>query len=229
MSDNEIREYLLGYITEEMNLLTVEEMNAEEHTFTKGFKRRINTLFSVERCFGKNINAGLRARRIAIAAAIIVLMVSINQVSAKVLGFNPWKYMVSYIAENVMNTRTYTDANKSDVYIEAVRDIPDNVPMGFTVSDSRRDDVNIYVEWKNSNQYIQYNRCLLSSGTLIAIDGEYDSKKDLELCGYECTYYVKGDVSWIIWNDNQYYYQIDVTNVTNPKDVLLEMGESLYK
>lgn len=39
----------------------------------------------------------------------------------------------------------------------------------------------------------------------------------------------RGDEMWIAWDDAKYSYQIDATNIENPKELLKKMAENIYK
>lgn len=102
MTDKEIREYLHGYIVEEMNLLKEDEMLDYDHEFSKSFQKRMKHMFWSEKYFGTRIQLGYIVRKLAIVAIIIASLFSANQVSAKVFDFDIWNYVRTFLSENKM-------------------------------------------------------------------------------------------------------------------------------
>ena len=134
-----------------------------------------------------------------------------------------------------MESRSYKgldeEAVKSQKLVKAKKKVPSVEPEGMpqTVYQESKDTGALYLEWKKGNKYLQYMRTVIHEGEVVLTDAEYTKKEVDSLCGYECTYYTKGDEMWIAWDDAKYSYQIDATNIENPKELLKKMAENIYK
>lgn len=71
MNDQEIRYYLLGYITEEMKVLDERELAGYGHEFSKRFHRKMKKIFWSEKYFGKHLHLAYAVRKIAAVVAIV--------------------------------------------------------------------------------------------------------------------------------------------------------------
>ncbi len=231
MTEKQMIAYLHAYITDEMQLLDAKEMAEYEHEFSKSFSKKMKRMFCSEKYFGSKHRLGYMVRRIAVVILVGACLFSANQVSAKVFGFDVWKYVVSFLAENKMEERTYTEQRVSvqNECLEAQKDVPETVPTYLIETVYTEDANGMYVEWNHEDQYLQYDRTVLLEGLSIATDAEYDSKEIITVSGYRCEYCVKGEETWIIWDDSKYRYQIIATNIKNAKDVLIEMAEDIYR
>ena len=231
MTEKQMIVYLHEYITDEMCLLDEKEMAEYEHEFSKSFLKKTKRMFWSEKYFGSKLHIGYIVRKIAVVILVVVSLFSANQVSAKVFGFDVWKYVVSFLAENRMEERTYTEQKVSNQNerLEAKKDVPETVPVHLNETVRSEDAQDLYVEWNYGSQYIQYDRIVLSEGLSVATDAEYDSKEIISVCDYRCEYCIKGQEAWIIWDDSKYSYQIIATNIKNAKAVLLEMAEDIYR
>ena len=235
MNEQEIRYYLLGYITEEMKVLDERELAGYGHEFSKRFHRKMKKIFWGEKYFGKHLHLAYAVRKIAAVVVIVAGLFAANQVSAKIFGINPWKYITSYVSEYKMESRSYKgldeEAVKSQKLVKAKKKVPSVEPEGMpqTVYQESKDTGALYLEWKKGNKYLQYMRTVIHEGEVVLTDAEYTKKEVDSLCGYECTYYTKGDEMWIAWDDAKYSYQIDATNIENPKELLKKMAEDIYK
>lgn len=230
MTEQQIVAYLHEYITDEMNLLEESEMSDYEHEFSNKFRKKIRRMFWSEKYFGNKIHLGYVVRKIAIIVLIVASLFTANQVSAKVFGFDLWKYVVSFLAENKMDERTYTEkiTSKQKECVEAKKDVPETIPKEFKEKLRLEDADDLYVEWKYGEQYLQYDRVKLSEGVSIATDAEYNYKEKITVSGYQCEYCVKGQEAWIMWDDLEYSYQIIATNITDAREVLMKMVEDIY-
>lgn len=231
MTEKQMVEYLHRYITDEMNLLEESKMSDYDHEFSKAFCKRMKRMFWSEKYFGSNLHLGYAVRRIAIVVIIVASLFSANQVSAKVFGFDIWKYVVSFLSENKMEEKTYIKKKVSsqDERIEVRKDEPENIPVQFKETARLEDADNLYVEWNYEKKYLQYNRIVLSEGVSIATDAEYDYKEKINISGYGCEYYIKGEEAWIIWDDRNYRYQIIATNIKDAKELLMKVAEDIYQ
>lgn len=115
MNDQEIRYYLLGYITEEMKVLDERELAGYGHEFSKRFHRKMKKIFWSEKYFGKHLHLAYAVRKIAAVVAIVAGLFAANQVSAKIFGINPWKYITSYVSEYKMESRSYKGLDEEAV------------------------------------------------------------------------------------------------------------------
>ena len=231
MTEKQMIAYLHEYITDEMCLIDAKEMEGYEHEFSKSFSKKMKRMFWSEKYFGSKLRLGYVVRRVAVVIIVVASLFSANQVSAKVFGFDVWKHVVSFLTENKMEERTYTEQKVSNQNkgLEAKKDVPETVPIYLNETVRSEDAYDLYVEWNHEDQYLQYDRIVLSEGLSIATDAEYDSKEIISICGYRCEYCVKGQETWIIWDDSKYSYQIIAKNVKNAKDVLIEMSEDIYR
>lgn len=235
MTNQEVKDFLLGYVTEEMNLLTEQEMQGYDHEFSQSFQKTMKKMFWSEKYFGKRIRLGYAMRKIAIMVAIIAGLFSVNQVSAKVLGFNPWKYFTSFLYENKMETKEYVKPYEKNIkninLMKAKQKAPDVVPEGFsqTVNEENKEAGSLYKEWQRGEEFLQYLRLELSSNSSISTDAEYEVKEKMEVCGYAGEICIKGSEVWILWDDANYRYEINATNVKNAKEILKNMAEEIYQ
>ena len=121
-----------------------------------------------------------------------------------------------------MESRSYKgldeEAVKSQKLVKAKKKVPSVEPEGMPQTgnvDDKETGV-VYREWKKGKKFLQYVRTEIREGAVVLTDAEY-------------TYYTKGDEMWIAWDDAKYSYQIDATNIENPKELLKKMAEDIYK
>lgn len=66
---------------------------------------------------------------------VILSLAAANQVSAKVFGFNAWKYLLSYDSKDKLEVREYVGQNQDEKTKESLPDVihekPTFVPKGF--------------------------------------------------------------------------------------------------
>lgn len=232
MDNHEIEELLTSYVVEEMTLIREEELSGYDHVYSKTYKKRIRRMFWSEKYFGSKLHIGYVVRRIAVVAIIILSLFTANEVSAKVFGFNPWKFVTSFLSDTKMDIKTYTEQTSSTDNVESAgikREIPVRIPDRFEKTVFNQNDASLYVEWSNEEKYLQYSRIKLSADISIAMDVEYYSKEKITINDFVGDYYVKEDETWLIWNDDYYNHMIIATDVGNSKEILLNMAESLYK
>ena len=230
MNDLDIKKYLTGYIDEEMQLLQEENMDGYENEFSTKFDKRIKKVLWSEKYFGKNLRVGYFVRKVAIIFIVLASLFTVGEVSAKVFGFNPWEYVCSFWQDSKMDVRTYKkekDVNK--INLKDRKDIPVMNVKGLKMVTKEKDEHSLYVEWNGGNRYIQYTRDNITKNTVIAIDGENDSKQKLEINGYEGYYLIKGNEETIVWDDEEYNHMLIATNLKNAKKELLDMANDIYK
>ena len=232
MNDLEIKEYLMGYIIEEMELLQEKDMHGYEHVFSPKFDKRIKKILWSEKYFGKNLKVGYFVRKVAIIFIVLATLFTVGEVSAKVFGFNPWEYVRSFWQDSQMDVRIYqkkTDTKEREkTNSKARKDIPAMNVKGLKQVAKEKDEHSLYVEWNDGNRYVQYERDNINKDTVIASDGEYDLKQTIEINGYTGFYCVKGDEETIMWDDEEYNHMIIATNLKNAKKELLDMANDIY-
>lgn len=232
MDDNEIKKLLDAYVNAEMSLIDMNDYDVNTYTVSTKYKKKIKKLFSVEKYFGSKLYLGYTVRRIAIVVIIILSLLTANEVSARIFGFHPWKFVTSFLSDSKMDVKTYT-GKTSDIsrteFATIKRDVPLQIPDRFEQVTFENDKAGLYVEWNNGDEYLQYSRHTLSSNITIAVDGEYQSKEKITIADFAGDFCVKNDETWIIWDDEQYNHMIIATSVENSKELLLDMAESLYK
>lgn len=235
MNDQEIKELLTSYMNEEMLLLDGEKLPGYDHVYSKAYQKRIRRMLWGEKYFGSRLHFGYAVRRIAVAAVIILSLLTVNEVSARVFGFKPWKYLTSFLHENKMEIKDYTEPIQQSEGPDATelptitRDVPLHVPENFAQSDFDPNIDKLYAEWKNEDKYLQYIRIKLSKDQRIAADVEYQSKEKISIHGFAGDYCVNDEETWVVWDDLSYNHTIVATNVENAKEVLMDMAESLYQ
>ncbi len=231
MNEQDIKNLLTSYVREEMALLCEEDLPGYDHIYSSAYKKRMKRMFWSEKYFGSKLHFGYMVRRIAVVVIIILSLFTANEVSARVFGFNPWKFITSFLSDSRMDVKTYTEKTKTidDVELPVIkRDIPIQIPDGMKKTTFNQDDTSIYAEWSDGEKYLQYSRANLSSDTILAIDGEYQTQEEITINGLLGTYYVKGNETWIVWDDGSYNHMIMATEINNSKEVLMKMAESLY-
>lgn len=231
MTEQEIKEILQSYVNQEMETVREDEMPGYEHVYSKKYEEKKNRLFFDERKFGKKFYFEHMVRRVAMIAVIILSLFMVNEVSAKTLNFNPWKYIISYISSCRMDVKKYVgltnDKTKKEITVK--RNIPKQIPEDMKRTSFYSDNESVYVEWKNGDKYLQYSRENLADDIYMAGDSEYQNKEKIDICGMSGYYYIKEKEEWIVWNDKQYNYMIMATDFSDAKNVLLKMAESIYK
>ena len=231
MNEQDIKNLLTSYVTEEMALICEEDLPGHDHIYSNAYKKRMKRMFWSEKYFGSKLHFGYMVRRIAVVVIIILSLFAANEVSAKVFGFNPWKFITSFLSDSRMDVKKYTEKTKSidDVELPAViRDIPVQIPDGMEKTTFSQDDISIYAEWSDGEKYLQYSRVNLSSDMNLAIDGEYQEEEEIMVNGFCGNYYVKGNEMWIVWDDECYNHMIMATDINDSKELLMKMAESLY-
>lgn len=236
MNEQDLKDLLTSYAKEEMALICEEQLSGYDYIYSKAYKKRIQRMFWSEKYFGSKLRLGYAVRRIAVVAIIIISLFTANEVSARVFGFNPWKMITSFLSESKMEIRTYQGLveqyeDADDVSVATIqKDIPTKIPLDFKQKFYEPDANGLYVEWcKDDAEYLQYTREKLSDDAKIAMDGEYESKKRVEVAGFGGECYMKDDEMWLCWDDTTFHHIIIATGIENPKDILHAMAESLYK
>lgn len=236
MTDKEIQNLLTSYVGAEMSLVYDEELLEQDYAYSKSYNNRIRRMFWSEKYFGSRLHVGYMVRRIAIAAIIILGLLVTNEVSARVFGINLWQYTTSFLTDSKMDVKTYiapkeNTNNRTDTTLPSItRDVPLLIPDGFTQTTLNQNNTNLYIEWNmNKKKYLQYSRTKLSTGMSIIIDGEYQLQERISILGFVGDCYVKGNETWIMWNDATYNHTIIATNIKKPKETLIKIAESLYK
>ena len=174
--------------------------------------------------------------RIPSVMIVILSLAVANQVSAKVFGFNAWKYLLSYDSKSKVEIREYVGQNQDEKTKESLPDVihekPTFVPKGFRYysHDELSSGNALYDEWRDGKKNtLQYSRGKVREGDQIYTDSEYEQKLKTSVMGYEAYYYIKGNEEWIMWDDKEYNYMILLIKKGNYKAELLKMANSLYQ
>lgn len=232
MNEQDIKNLLTSYVREEMALIFEEDQPGYDHVYSNAYKKRIKRMFWSEKYFGCKLHFGYMLRRIAVVVIIILSLFTANEVSARVLGFNPWKFITSFLSDSRMGVKTYTEQTSDLEHVEFAvikRDVPIKIPDKFEKVAFNQDDISLYVEWGNEEEYLQYSRIKLSADMSLAMDGEYKSKEKITIIDFAGDYCVKEGETWIVWEDGYYNHMITAGSVDKSKEILLDMAESLYK
>ena len=135
MTEQEIKEILQSYVNQKMETVREDEMPGYEHVYSKKYEEKKNRLFFDERKFGKKFYFEHMVRRVAMIAVIILSLFMVNEVSAKTLNFNPWKYIISYISSCRMDVKKYVgltnDKTKKEITVK--RNIPKQIPEDMKI------------------------------------------------------------------------------------------------
>lgn len=229
MNEQNINDLLTSYVKEEMALICEEDLPGYDHIYSDAYQKRMHRMFWSEKYFGSNLRLGYAVRRIAVVVIIILSLFTANEVSARVFGFNPWKFLTSFLSDSKMDMKTYMEQTGDVEYLDIKRDVPVQIPDRFEKVAFNQDDTSLYVEWGREEEYLQYSRIKLSADISLAVDGEYQSKEGITIFDFAGDYCVKGDEAWIVWDDGHYNHMITAGGVENSKEILLAMAESLYK
>ena len=67
-----------------------------------------------EKYFGSHLRLAYTVRKAAVVVIVILSLAAANQVSAKVFGFNAWKYLLSYDSKDKLEVREYVGQNQDE-------------------------------------------------------------------------------------------------------------------
>lgn len=236
MNEESIKRFLTTCVYQEMNSFHPSQEEDYNHEFSKKFKKRWKRLNWSEKYFGSHLRLAYATRKVAAVLVLILSLAAANQVSAKVFGFNAWKYLLSYDTKSKMEIRTYVGQNKDEKTKESLPVVihkkPTYVPSGFQyyAHDELPSGNTLYDEWREGKEStLQYSRMKLGEDNRIYTDSEYKQKVKTSVMGYEAYYYVKGREEWIIWDDKEYNYMILLIKKGDYKAELLKMAKSLYQ
>ena len=118
-------------------------------------------IFWSEKYFGKHLHLAYAVRKIAAVVVIVAGLFAANQVSAKIFGINPWKYITSYVSEYKMESRSYKgldeEAVKSQKLVKAKKKVPSVEPEGMPQTGNVEDKETgvVYREWKKGKKFLQ--------------------------------------------------------------------------
>ncbi len=233
MEDNEIKELFQTYVDAEMNLIRPKETEMGQHEFFPRYRRRIRKLMWSAKYFGKKIYTGYMVRRAAVVVLVILSILTVTEVSARMFGFRPWKYIADFDEQAKMDQRDYLELDEKAYSAKALReikrDIPGYVPQGFVLGKDEANQYGLFLEWHGAEDAsISYNRLEISGSMSILTNGEYDSKEKISIAGYEGDYCIRGRQSWVQWDDVRYFHRMDAVNMESTADELIRMAESLY-
>lgn len=236
MSDEEIKKLLAEYVNAEMSLIDIGKYNTYEVEPSRKFNKRMKTLLSIEKCFGPNIKLGYFIRRVAILLVCILSLMGVNEVSAKVFGFDAWKYIVSFVSENKMERKVYQEKNTQSEEINgrvklALYNYPQYIPGDLKLTVKNTEPFGDCYFWENveQKQAVVFDRVKISEGLVVMTDAEYTTKEECEVGGYLAYYYSKNDEHWISWDDYEYNCTIDIVGFPNAKEELIKIANSMYE
>lgn len=234
MKESEIKELLNDYVDAEMSYIDLNNYKKNEFEPSDKYKKRIKRLFSIEKYFGKNIRLGYFARRVAIFVICILGLVAANKVSARVFGFDPWKYVTSYFADEKSVQKVYKNkvvpSDSADIK-QTKSDFPTYIPEGLVKQDNgEKTDFSCSEVWYNKDytKGVSYNRTAISKNTVAKTDADYTKKVKCEVGGYVAYYYQKEEENWISWDDENYNYMIQILGFEDSKTELLKIANSIY-
>ena len=236
MNEESIKNFLTTCVYQEMNSFHQSQDEDYNHEFSKKFMKRWKRLNWSEKYFGSHLRLAYTVRKAAAVVIVILSLAAANQVSAKVFGFNAWKYLLSYDSKNKLEVREYVGQNQDKKTKESLPDVihekPTFVPKGFRYysHDELSSGNALYDEWRDGKKNtLQYSRGKVREGDQIYTDSEYEQKLKTSVMGYEAYYYIKGNEEWIMWDDKEYNYMILLIKKGNYKAELLKMANSLYQ
>lgn len=122
-----------------------------------------------EKYFGSHLRLAYTVRKAAAVVIVILSLAAANQVSAKVFGFNAWKYLLSYDSKNKLEVREYVGQNQDKKTKESLPDVihekPTFVPKGFRYysHDELSSGNALYDEWRDGKR-IHYSIAVVKSG-----------------------------------------------------------------
>lgn len=236
MNEESIKRFLTTCVYQEMNSFHPSQEEDYNHEFSKKFKKRWKRLNWSEKYFGSHLRLAYTVRKAAAVVIVILSLAAANQVSAKVFGFNAWKYLLSYDSKDKLEVREYVGQNQDEKMKESLPEVihkkPTFVPKGFWYysHDELSSGNALYDEWRDGKENtLQYSRGKVREGDQIYTDSEYEQKLKTSVMGYEAYYYIKGNEEWIMWDDKEYNYMILLIKKGNYKAELLKMANSLYQ
>ena len=232
MNDEKIKELLTSYVAEEMSLLREEELPGYSYSGSGIYERWIRRMPRRENYSAGRLHLESVVRRTAAVAVVILSLFTVNEVSAGVFGFNPWKFATSFLSDGRMDVKTYTGQTDSfdDAAAAAVkRDVPSQIPDGFEKDVIQVDARVAYARWSCGEKDLRYQRIKITEGMSVAVDAEYQTKESVTINTFVGDYRVKGNSARLMWDDAEFNHLITVTDVDNPKEMLVEMAESLYR
>ena len=235
MSEDRIGDLFRQYVEAEMGLIGPDYEKAHP-PYSRSYQKRIKRLFQAEKYFGGNVRLYRIARRVAIFLLAFLSLFAAGEVSARVFGFNPWKYLTTYLSDSQMIQRNYTERNQEveeNVIPVPVSDIPTFVPEGYEKTEEDVGKESITVVWekvddKTNNSGIMYGRDKISENMGSTQDAEFNSSKIVQINGIEGTLYEKDNDYWLIWDDLDYSYLIAAMGTESPEITLIHMAESIY-
>lgn len=114
MNDEEIKRFLTLCVYQEMNSFQPSQEEDYNHEFSKKFRKRWKKMNWSEKYFGSHLHLAYAVRKVAAVLVMILSLAAANQVSAKVFGFNAWKYLLSYDEKSKMEVREYVGQNHDE-------------------------------------------------------------------------------------------------------------------
>ena len=114
MNEESIKKFLTTCVYQEMNSFHPSQDEDYNHEFSKKFMKRWKRLNWSEKYFGSHLRLAYTVRKAAAVVIVILSLAAANQVSAKVFGFNAWKYLLSYDSKDKLEVREYVGQNQDE-------------------------------------------------------------------------------------------------------------------
>lgn len=121
MNEESIKKFLTTCVYQEMNSFHPSQDEDYNHEFSKKFMKRWKRLNWSEKYFGSHLRLAYTVRKAAAVVIVILSLAAANQVSAKVFGFNAWKYLLSYDSKDKLEVREYVGQNQDEKRRRACR------------------------------------------------------------------------------------------------------------
>lgn len=237
MTDDEIRNVLRAYVTAEMALLPSDDEIPKFSPYSRRYRKRIRELLGAHRYFSGRVSVYRVVRRAAIFVIILLSLLSANTISAHVFGIDPWKYITSFVADVIMEKKTFVKNESVDMgsIPKPISDRPTYVPEGYIHRDELiKGTYSIDITWESADKFngtkdISYSRVEIDESSVEITDAEYESVKNVSIAGLLGQLYKKGEEYWLDWRDENYSYDIDSNGIDNPETTLKRMAESIYE
>ncbi len=123
-----------------------------------------------EKYFGSHLRLAYTVRKAAAVVIVILSLAAANQVSAKVFGFNAWKYLLSYDSKNKLEVREYVGQNQDKKRRRVCRtSFMRNLHLcrrdfGIIPMMNFRRGNALYDEWRDGKKRIHYSIAVVKSG-----------------------------------------------------------------
>ena len=194
------------------NLKNEEEI---EWDFSKKFESSMNKLIKrnnhIKLSTRRNIKKGL----LIVAIVTIVAFTGLMSVSATRTPF------IEFIKKTFPQFNEITLSEESTPPVDKIETeyTLTNLPEGFEIKEYQKDDLGVFVIWRNdNNEEIVFGQDLLDSNFTIDTEHGYE---ELYINGYKAYYYA----SQLKWTDGVYWFTLGITN--GNKSELLKISKNI--